>query len=178
MPKHVAFLRAINVGGHIVKMDALRRHCEGCGLSQVETFIASGNVIFDSRASAASLETKLEKRLQAELGYEVATFVRSVPELQSVVKAAASERNGMRHVYVGFMKAPASADAQKAVHALAGSDERFAFSGREIYWMTDGNMLESKFTYKALERITKSPATFRNITTVTKLAAKYGAEKG
>jgi uncharacterized protein (DUF1697 family) len=176
MAKHVAFLRAINVGGHIVKMDALRRHCEACGLSGVETFIASGNVIFDSRAAAAALETTLEKQLHATLGYEVATFVRSLPELQAVVKTAASKRKGMRNIYVGFMKAPATAETQKAVQALGGKDERFAFSGREIYWMSDANMLESKFTYKALERITKSPATFRNITTVTKLAEKYGTE--
>ena len=45
----VAFLRAINVGGHNVKMDRLRELFEALGLSNVETFIASGNVIFDSR---------------------------------------------------------------------------------------------------------------------------------
>ena len=59
MPKFVAFLRAINVGGHLVKMDELRGLFEALGFSNVETFIASGNVIFDSKATnVKSLERK------------------------------------------------------------------------------------------------------------------------
>ena len=173
MARHIAFLRAINVGGHIVKMDALRGHCEACGLTNVETFIASGNVIFDSRASAAALEAKIEKQLQAQLGYEVATFVRSVPELQAVVKAVASKRAGAANAYVGFLKTVPTGDTRKKVLALAAPGERFAFAGREIYWFTDAGVSDSKFTYAAFERMAKSPATFRNITTVTKLAGKY-----
>ena len=48
MPKYFAFLRAINVGGHVVTMDHLVRLFEGMGFSGVETFIASGNVIFET----------------------------------------------------------------------------------------------------------------------------------
>ena len=177
MPRHVALLRAINVGGRIVRMDALRAHCEGCGLTNVETFIASGNVIFESRAAAASLETKIEKQLRARLGYEVATFVRGVAELQAVAARAASKRQSAKNVYVGFRKAPVSAEARKAVQAMAVAGERFVFEGREIYWFTAGNMLDSKFSYAALEKLTKAPATFRNITTVTKLAEKYRQER-
>ena len=172
MARHVAFLRAINVGGRIVKMDALRAHCEACGLSNVETFIASGNVIFDSRAGAPALEAKIEQQLASKLGYAVATFIRRVPELQAVVKKAESKRQGAQNIYVGFMKAPAPAAAQAAIHAMAATGERFVFDGREIFWLTPGNMLDSKFSYAALERVTKGPATFRNITTVTKLAEK------
>ncbi|MBA3354552.1 MAG: DUF1697 domain-containing protein [Pyrinomonadaceae bacterium] len=54
MPKYVAFLRAINVGGHIVKMDHLRQLFEALGFSNVDTFITSGNVIFDSMSNALS----------------------------------------------------------------------------------------------------------------------------
>jgi uncharacterized protein (DUF1697 family) len=46
MPKYVAFLRAINVGGHTVKMDHLRRLFEALGFTNVETFIASSDVVF------------------------------------------------------------------------------------------------------------------------------------
>ncbi len=52
MPKYVALLRAINVGGHTVKMDHLRRLFEALGFTNVETFIASGNVIFDSTSKS------------------------------------------------------------------------------------------------------------------------------
>jgi uncharacterized protein (DUF1697 family) len=72
MPRYVAFLRAINVGGHIVKMDALRRHFASLGFDDVETFIASGNVIFQSRSTAAAaLERRIEACLEERLGYEV-----------------------------------------------------------------------------------------------------------
>ena len=53
--RFIAFLRALNVGGHVVKMDALKRHFERLGFADVETFIASGNVVFSARLKA--LET-------------------------------------------------------------------------------------------------------------------------
>ena len=65
MPRYVAFLRAVNVGGRIVKMDALRGHFAAAGFANVETFIASGNVIFDTRAKAGpALEAKIEAALE------------------------------------------------------------------------------------------------------------------
>jgi len=48
MPRYVALLRGINLGGHTVKMDRLKKLFEELGLKNVETFIASGNVIFES----------------------------------------------------------------------------------------------------------------------------------
>jgi len=53
MPRYVAFLRAINVGGHVVTMAQLKRAFEAVPLASVETFIASGNVIFESRSTDA-----------------------------------------------------------------------------------------------------------------------------
>jgi uncharacterized protein (DUF1697 family) len=67
MPRYFAFLRAIDVGGHVVKMEALRGHFEDLGFLAVETFIASGNVIFQSKSvKAAELEKKIERRLESE----------------------------------------------------------------------------------------------------------------
>src|SRR5258705_5699697 len=85
MPKYVAFLRAINVGGHIVKMDQLRKLFEVVPLENVETFIASGNVIFDSKSkNVAALENKIAKHLHDSLGYPVATFIRSLDEIARI----------------------------------------------------------------------------------------------
>ncbi|MBL8057084.1 MAG: DUF1697 domain-containing protein, partial [Anaerolineales bacterium] len=82
MPRCIAFLRAINVGGHTVKMDVLRRHFQSLGYSEVETFIASGNVIFTTpRRQLAALEAEIAGRLEAALGYAVATFIRTEAEL-------------------------------------------------------------------------------------------------
>lgn len=173
MARHVALLRAINVGGRVVKMYALRAACEAIGLTKVETFIASGNVIFESRAGAAALEKKIEAHLKSVLGYDVATLVRSVPELA----AAAAHCDGLLRqgegAHIGFLKAPVAKDAQLRVAAYENAGERFVFDGREIYWLTKAGIGQSKFSNAVFERIIKSPATFRNVTTVRKLADKY-----
>ena len=92
MPRYVAFLRAVNVGGRVVKMDELRRHFADAGFTGVETFIASGNVIFDTTAKPGpALEARIEGALKKALGYDVPTFVRS---LADVVTAA--ERQPVR----------------------------------------------------------------------------------
>src|ERR687898_878457 len=108
--KYVAFLRAINVGGHIVKMDHLRSLFESMGFANVETFIASGNVIFDSKTkSTAALEKKIEKELQAALGYEVKAFIRNLNEIADVVRYESFHASELEEpgniLYVGFMSA-------------------------------------------------------------------------
>src|SRR5688572_29070691 len=80
----VALLRAINVGGRVVKMQRLREALAPLPLQNVATFIASGNVLFDSDAAADVLEEMIETRLRKELGYEVLTFVRTLTELGKV----------------------------------------------------------------------------------------------
>jgi uncharacterized protein (DUF1697 family) len=85
MPRYFAFLRAINVGGHTVKMDVLREQFAALGFSNVETFIASGSVIFEATAkNTRSLEKQVEEHLHAALGYEVATFIRTGEELTAI----------------------------------------------------------------------------------------------
>ena len=66
--RYVAFLRAINVGGHVVKMDRLRRIFESMRFRNVETFIASGNVIFEAAGNADVLERRIEKGLAVGAG--------------------------------------------------------------------------------------------------------------
>src|SRR3712207_154861 len=87
MPRFIALLRAINVGGRIVKMDHLRSLFASIGFSGVETFIASGNVIFEAPdCDAAALEQRIEAHLHQALGYEVATFIRTDSELAAVAR--------------------------------------------------------------------------------------------
>ena len=85
MARLVALLRGINVGGHRVKMSDLQAHLSALGLAGVETVIASGNVAFESdRKADRSLEEAIEVHLERALGYAVATFVRTIPELEEV----------------------------------------------------------------------------------------------
>jgi len=85
--RYVAFLRAINVGGRLVKMDALVKIFSSFGFENVKTFIQSGNVIFDSEETDPDLlTTQIEKGLAKKLGYEVDVMVRTVHQLEAIVK--------------------------------------------------------------------------------------------
>ena len=166
MQRYIAFLRAINVGGHTVKMDQLRALFEALDLARVETFIASGNVIFEAPATdVPALERQIERHLQTALGYPVATFIRSTAELAAETYP----------LYVAFLpSAPASAAEQKLLAYRTAIDD-FHIHEREVYWQYRTKMSDSTFSGALLEKAIGMPATMRNITTVRKLAAKYPA---
>jgi uncharacterized protein (DUF1697 family) len=171
--RYVAFLRAINVGGHTVRMEELRRLFEKMGAANVETFIASGNVIFESAASPAALEQQLETGLEKALKFPVSTFLRTVAEVARIGQAAAFpelEVAGAGPLYVGFLKSAPSAPVRAAVAAASTSAHRFAVIERELYWLRVNPAEE--YAAPKLEK-TLGPATFRSITTIRKLAAKY-----
>lgn len=172
MARYIAFLRAINVGGHVVKMDRLRALFEELELRNVETFIASGNVLFDAAArSVEKLEARIERHLEEALGYEVATFIRTPAELAGV-DAFRPPCGPRRALYVGFLKAPPARDVAAKVLAQQTEDDALDFNGREIYWSCATSVAESKFSGAVLERALKAPATFRNITTIRRLVGR------
>lgn len=178
MPKYVAFLRAINVGGHIVKMDQLRQLFEALGFSSVETFIASGNVIFDSTSkSRKTLERKIESILQETLGYAVATFVRSTSELVNVAEykpfADTELKADGNALYIAFTADEPRVESKRKLMKFTTEVDDFQVFGREVYWLSRKKIGESKFSGAQLERALGMPATLRNANTVKRLAAKY-----
>jgi uncharacterized protein (DUF1697 family) len=174
-----AFLRAINVGGHTVTMSKLRGIFDDLGLADVETFIASGNVIFTSSSkSLGALERKIETALQHSLGYEVKTFIRTAPELVAVAGYKAFPESRVRSAgafCVGFLAEPLDAAAKKVLVALKSEIDDFNAHGREVYWLRKMRQHESKFSNVRFEKATGAKVTFRNANTVAKLAAKAQA---
>ena len=178
MPKYVAFLRAINVGGHTVRMDYLRQLFESLGLSNVETFIASGNVIFDSASkSAKALEKKIERRLKDELGYEVATFIRSAEEVAAVAahepfRGAGRKAEG-QDLYVCFLADEPGEEATRRLLSLTSEADDFHVHGREVYWLCRKKLSGSGVSVAKLAKALGAQTTVRNTTTVKKIAEKY-----
>ena len=179
MARYVAFLRAINVGGHTVKMAELKRLFEEMGLEQVSTFIASGNVIFESRArDVAALERKIERGLEKALGYEVATFIRSTKEVAAVAEHDPFPERRDASVYVTFLRQPPGEGGRDRVMALRTEDDDFHLHGRELYWLpASGRISESKVSGALLEKALGGWGTMRNMTTVRKLAALHPVRK-
>lgn len=173
----VAFLRAINVGGRVITMTKLRGHFEALGFKDVETFIASGNVLFTSRAAVPStLHARIEKGLRSALGYDVATFIRTDAELAAIAGYKPFPDSQLKEVntsVVGFLAEPLTAAATKALMALQGDDDRFHVGGREIYWVSRKKQSETKISHALLERTLKVRSTFRGTKTILRLVAKY-----
>lgn len=181
MSKYIAFLRAINVGGRTVKMERLRELFAGMGFTNVATFIASGNVIFDAAGSdKAALERTIEEGLRVGLGFHVDTFVRTTAELAAVVAAwpfddgeRAAVAQGDNTHYITFLGAPPDETAWRRVLAYANDVDSFHIDGREVYWLCRRSLGESTFSAALLERALGMPGTLRNARTVERMAKKY-----
>lgn len=89
MAEYVAFLRGVNVGGVIVKMDKLKKSFEALAFTEVKTLLASGNVLFTAPSTSEStLVNKIEKKLAADFGREIGVLVRKIEELRRLAEAA------------------------------------------------------------------------------------------
>jgi uncharacterized protein (DUF1697 family) len=178
--RHIAFLRAINVGGHVVKMDELRRLFEKLGFTNVETFIASGNIIFTAAPEDVKvLARRIEDELRKSLGYEVKTFVRSESEVAAIAEYepfTPARIKSASTFCVGFLEEPLTPQAVKALMALRTAADDFHVNGREVYWLSKKRQGESTFSNALLEKTLKTRSTFRGLNTVVKLAAKHGCK--
>ncbi len=174
--RQVAFLRAINVGGRTVKMEVLRQLFETLGLLNVETFIASGNVIFDVLpGNTAELERKIETHLRQSLGFEVATFIRSAAELFQIVgyqafSPAALEQSTAYNI--AFLASSPTETAIQKLMTLRTEIDDFHVHGREVYWLCRKKQSESTFSNAVLEKTLGMASTLRGMNTVQKLVEK------
>jgi len=175
--RYVALLRAVNVGGRTVKMDALRAALTQIPLDKVETFIASGNAIFESRAGAAALERKIETQLEKTFGFAVPTLIRTTAEIGMLAtyepfpKLPASKK--AHATYVGFLKEDPTEDGIAKIMKLGGSANQFRFHDRQLFWRVLDREEFFRLPATTFERALGMPTTFRNVTTVRRLAEKY-----
>lgn len=177
MPRTFAFLRAINVGGHTVTMGRLKDLFEELDLRSVETFIASGNVVFEGgRTGETALRKRIEDHLRQALGYEVATFLRSERELAALVKGcpfSESDIASATALNVALLQAPLTAEAETRLQTLRTEVDAFRAAGREIWWLCGVKQSESTFSNAVFEKTVQVKATFRGFNTLQRMAAKY-----
>src|SRR2546422_219512 len=181
-PRLFAFLRAINVGGHTLTMDELRGLFRTLGFKGVQTFIASGNVIFETpSADTKALEQKIESHLRKSLGYEVKTFIRTESELAAIARYRPFDEAQVRSAKafnVAFLAGPVKAEAKKSLMALKTEIDDFHVHGREAYWLCKKKQSESMFFNVGFERILGVRVTVRGMNTVVRLLARYADPPG
>lgn len=173
--RRIAFLRAINVGGHTVTMVRLRSLFEELGLTEVQTFIASGNVRFAGGAASGRQERMLEAHLESRLGFPVATFLRTPGEVAGIPgrQPPAARAAGVT-TYVGLLRAEPAPAQRAALCALETESDTLVLEGRELYWCCRKTISQSAITGKHLERALGQPTTLRSMSTIRRLADAWG----
>ena len=163
MTKYIALLRAVNVGGTgKLPMSELKAICCDAGFARVETYIASGNVVFESKAAPSKVKTELEGRLHAYAGKPIGVVVRSAPEMLAILKANPFPKAETKYIYVFFLQEPPPSDA--LAHVSGQQDEQVHLGEREIFVHYASGMGRSKLRIPAAKT-----GTARNMNTVAKL---------
>jgi uncharacterized protein (DUF1697 family) len=163
MATFVALLRAVNVGGTgKLPMADLKRICATAGFRDIETYIASGNVVFDSDWPSAGSQAALERELFAYAGKAIGVFMRSAAELRAVLRDNPFAATDPRRTYVHFLHTSPPRDALATARGRNG--EEITLGRREIYVHYPFGMGQSK-----LQIAVAKSGTARNMNTVAKL---------
>ncbi|SAL47734.1 hypothetical protein AWB69_04804 [Caballeronia udeis] len=163
MTTYAALLRAVNVGGTgKLPMTELRAMCTSVGFSNVRTYIASGNVVFESKLAEASVKAKLERSLESYAGKPVGVLVRTGAELVGVLAANPFRSEAPNLTVAIFLDAPPPADFLDSVSGR--QTEEIALGTREIYVHYKDGIARSKLKIPAAKT-----GTARNMNTVAKL---------
>ncbi|WP_165250279.1 DUF1697 domain-containing protein [Paludisphaera soli] len=178
MQRYIALLGGINVGGRRIKMGDLARSFEALGLVEVQTFIASGNVAFETpTADPVALERTIEGHLAGALGYAVPTFLRTPDELAAAATRRPFASEGPEAagftVSVCFLRRSLTPEEVEGLLSYRTAMDDFEVVGREMYWLCRGKVTESLVPWHQVAKSVMVPSTVRNVTTVRKLAAKY-----
>jgi uncharacterized protein (DUF1697 family) len=136
MPTYVAFLRAI----YHMKMDRLRRPFEVMEFSNVDTFLASGNIIFEATSpDTDALEREIDDALNETIDRETATFIRSTDELTEIAHHRPFEDadlNADGHtLYIAFLGTTPGDEVQQNLLSFTSDVDAFHIDGREVYWL-------------------------------------------
>jgi uncharacterized protein (DUF1697 family) len=165
MTLYIALLRAVNVGGTgKLSMEDLRALCHDAGFAGVETYIASGNVVFESKASASRVKPELEQRLLPLLGKSASVAIRTASEMRAVLEANPFPRAAPNLTYAIFLDKRPPPDTLDHVAGRAG--EEIGLGAREIFVHYPHGMGRSKLRIPAAK-----DGTARNLNTVAKLVA-------
>jgi uncharacterized protein (DUF1697 family) len=164
MTKYVALLRAVNVGGTgKLPMTELKSMCDSSGFLNARTYIASGNVVFESKLTEAAVKAKLERCMATYAGNPVEVMVRTGPEMAAVLAKNPFKSRPPNQTVAIFLDDRPPKDALKTI---TGRDtEEVALGAREIYVHYGEGMGHSKLKIPAAKR-----GTARNMNTVAKLA--------
>jgi uncharacterized protein (DUF1697 family) len=175
MPTYIALLRAVNVGGTgKLPMAAFRKLLEDLGYRNVETYIQSGNAVFDAPGPALKVIKALSAALEILVGSPIGLVLRTPDQLAQLIAdnpyPAEARADGSR-VFAVFLSAVPAPSAVPGLSRIPIRNERFRLGGDTLYLHLPDGPVDTKFQVKALDRLLAVTCTARNWNTVLKLHA-------
>ena len=174
MPVIVSMLRGVNLVSHNrIKMDALRTLYESLGLRDAETYVASGNVVFRTKAqSLTALAKRIESAIERDFGFRPRVILRTTSELRyAIARNPFRTRRGIEpnKLLVMFLESHPAAEALEQVLKIKADPEEMHIHGREVYIYFPNGMARPKLSWVTVEKKLKIAGTGRNWNSVTKL---------
>jgi uncharacterized protein (DUF1697 family) len=179
MTIHVALLRGINVGGNNkIKMAELRTAMEAIGLARVQTYIQSGNILFESDEDEAALRQRIEQEIERAFGLSIKVITRTAEDLNNIIAncpftdeqiAEAQASSEKECLYVSMLLEEPQPDRIEKLKEVKAQDEDYRIVGRNVYLLFGQSIRNSKLAVQA-DKL-GVPATVRNWKTINKLVA-------
>lgn len=174
MATYIALLRAVNVGGNILKMEVLRDVCTKLGFEDVRTYVQSGNVVFTSSKSASACTAALMKALAGTTRLPVDVMVRTPGQMKAIIaKNPFLKMKGVdtARLAVTFLSGPAPKDAAAVLSAISAGADEVHVAGTDLYLHCPSGFADTKLTNARIEKTLSLRATTRNWNTVNRLYA-------
>jgi len=167
MPAYVAMLRGVNVTGHnSIKMEQLRELCDRLGFQKVETYVQSGNIVFQTKTeNPARLSKRMSESILDSFGFQASVIVRTSKEMENVVanNPFLKEKDvDSSKLHVTFLRDIAQGSSLKTLEKLATSQDRFYPASREIYLYCPEGYGRTTLSNNAIEKALSVTATTRN----------------
>ena len=179
MTINIAFLRGINVGGHNkIKMAELKSMFQSMGFERVQTYIQSGNVLFESVDDADSLRKRIEHEMEKVFSITVTVMIRTSEELRQIIEncpfsedvlTEAQASKEVETFYVSMLLESPTQERIEQLEAFASEIDEYHVQGREVYLLLREGVRNSKLANK-LNKL-DVPSTVRNWKTINKLHA-------
>jgi uncharacterized protein (DUF1697 family) len=178
MTVYIALLRGVNVGAkNRIKMADLQQTLEAAGLGKVETYIQSGNIIFESNEGEEAVQLKIEGTIKQSFGLNISTVLRSAEELSQLIQncpftekeireAEAANTEG-ESLYIALLQKTPPKEKTEKLTRYTTPDDTYQIRNRDIYLLLKHSIRNSKLAV-ALDKL-GAPITVRNYNTIQKL---------
>jgi uncharacterized protein (DUF1697 family) len=169
MHKYLALLRGINVSGkNKILMKDLKTLCESLGWVNVQTYIQSGNVVFESPAGSEPAKG-LSEEIRKTYGFDVPVVIRNLDELRRILAVEPFPGSDPAFQHVTLLESQPEQGLVDAIPAEKYLPDCFLMHGKEIYLYCPGGYGNTKLNNTFFEKKLKTTATTRNRKTITEL---------